>query len=137
MIQTYHKSCNQSHDWWRPLFTVPCPMPTESGLKLLKRWRVLCPSVQAPQSWYFSYLRNPRNPTTKIPIWAPRLGRVSSVGRARDWSGCRGSDARSLLVWSMSVKYDRLRQKSWSPRSASVLQHVKLSDVSLGTRPPK
>ena len=31
----------------------------------------------------------------------------------------------------MSVKRDRLRQKSWYPRSVSVWQHVKLSYVSL------
>ena len=42
--------------------------------------------------------------------------------------------ARSLVVGSVSVKCDRLRQKSLSPRSASVWQHVKLSDVSLLTR---
>ena len=41
---------------------------------------------------------------------------------------------RFLLVGSVSVSCDRLRQKSWSPRSVSVWQHVKLSDVSLGTR---
>ena len=43
--------------------------------------------------------------------------------------------ARSLLVWSVSVECDRLRQKSRSPCSASVWQYVKLSDVSLETRP--
>ena len=43
--------------------------------------------------------------------------------------------ARSLLFGSVSVQCDRLRQKSWSPHSVSVWQHVKLSYVSLGTRP--
>ena len=35
----------------------------------------------------------------------------------------------------MSVYCDRLGQKPLSPDSSSVWQHVKLSDVSLGTRP--
>ena len=39
--------------------------------------------------------------------------------------------ARSLVVGSVSVQCDRLRQKSWRP---SVLQHLKLFDVSLETR---
>ena len=38
-----------------------------------------------------------------------------------------------LLFWLVSVSCDRLRQKSWSPRSVSVWQHVELSDISLGT----
>ena len=36
-------------------------------------------------------------------------------------------------VGPVSVQRDRLRQKSWSPCFAYVWQHVKLSDVSLGT----
>ena len=40
---------------------------------------------------------------------------------------------RSLLVGSVSVRCDRLRQMSWSPRSVSMRQHVKLPDVSPGT----
>ena len=40
--------------------------------------------------------------------------------------------ARSLLAESVSILYDRMRQKSRSPLSISVWQHVKLSDV---TRP--
>ena len=43
--------------------------------------------------------------------------------------------ARSILVGSVSGYCNRLRQKSCSPHSVSVWQHVKLSDVSLGTRP--
>ena len=66
-------------------------------------------------------------------------GGCSSVGRALDsWSKDMGSipaGARSMLVRSTSVKCDRLRQKSWSPRSVSVWQHVKLSDFSLGAHP--
>ena len=36
---------------------------------------------------------------------------------------------------SMSVSCDPLRQKSWSLRSISVWQYVKMSDVSLWARP--
>ena len=43
--------------------------------------------------------------------------------------------ALSQLVGSVSVECDRLRQKSWSSGSVSVLQHIKLSDASLGARP--
>ena len=41
---------------------------------------------------------------------------------------------RTLQAGSVSIKCDRLRQKSWSPRSVSVWHYVKLSDVNLGTR---
>ena len=40
---------------------------------------------------------------------------------------------RSLLVGSVSVKCDRLRQKSWSPHSVSVWQRVNLSGMNLAT----
>ena len=42
--------------------------------------------------------------------------------------------ARSLLVGSVSVLCDRLREKTWSPALCRAWQHVKFSDVSLGTR---
>ena len=41
----------------------------------------------------------------------------------------------SALDGSISVQCDRSRQKSWSPCSVSVLQHVKLPVVSFGTSP--
>ena len=42
---------------------------------------------------------------------------------------------RSLLVGSVSVQCDQLRQKSWSSCTVSVWQDVKLSDVSLRIGP--
>ena len=41
---------------------------------------------------------------------------------------------RFLLVGSVSVECNRLRQKSGFPRSVPVMQYAK-SDISLGTRP--
>ena len=64
-----------------------------------------------------------------------------SVGRAHDfWLGQEvvGStpapSVRPLLVGPVSIQCDRLREKSRTSRSISVWQHVKFSDVSLGTR---
>ena len=61
----------------------------------------------------------------------PSGGRCGSVGRARgpgeEFVGSISAPGvRSLLVGSVSVECGRLRQKSWSPRSVSVWQHVKL-----------
>ena len=51
-------------------------------------------------------------------------GGGNPVGRARgSWSGDRGIWA---LVVSVSVKSDRLRQKSWTPHSVSARESVKL-----------
>ena len=49
--------------------------------------------------------------------------------------GGRGFDPRPDARWVLSVECDGQRQKSWSPRSVSVWQQIKLSDISLGTRP--
>ena len=45
----------------------------------------------------------------------------------------RAVGAHSLLVGSLSLKHDLLRQKTWFPGSVSAWQYVKLSIVSLGT----
>ena len=52
-----------------------------------------------------------------------RGGRGSSVDEPNDF----------LLVGSVSVYRDLLRQKSSSPRFGSAWHHVKMSDISLGT----
>ena len=43
--------------------------------------------------------------------------------------------ARSLLVGSMSVWYDRLKKRSWSPCFAFMWQRVKMSDVNFRILP--
>ena len=44
--------------------------------------------------------------------------------------------ACSLLVASMSVWYDQLKRRSWSPCFAFMWQRVKMSDVNFRTLPP-
>ena len=84
------------------------------------------------------YLKN-----TKLPCIEPRLsgeggGAVAqSVERATPGEEVPGSTsavaARSLLGGSVSVYYDPLRQKSWSPRSVSCVAAFKIviRDISL------
>ena len=43
------------------------------------------------------------------------------------------TSAYLLLAGLVSIQWNRLTQKSWSPLSVSVWQHVKLSDISLRT----
>ena len=66
-------------------------------------------------------------------------GRSSSVGREREswWGGpIPAVAARSLLVGSVSVSCDRLRQKSWSPSSVSCVAACKIVRRSALPPPP-
>ena len=55
--------------------------------------------------------------------WIPAPGGWGIGERERERRGGGGSWACSIMVvGSVSVQCDRLRQKSWSPRSVSVWQ---------------
>ena len=76
----------------------------------------------------------------RIGFWSRFKGVLAqSVERATPAEAILGSipavATHSLLVGLVSVLCDRLRQKSWSPRSVSCVTAHKLSEVSLKAYP--